>query len=154
MFWNKFWVYFLISVVPIENIFIQGNLFENVVCKMPNIWSRLSAKNYTATFPLAHWGRETHICIGNLAIIGSDNGLSPGQRQAIIWTNNGLLLLGSLGTHFNEIWNRIQQISLKKIHLKMSSEKCLPSCLGLNVLTHCGLVTPYGNRDLRQHWLR
>ena len=32
---------------------------------------------------LTHWGRVTHICIGNLTIIGSDNGLSPGRRQAI-----------------------------------------------------------------------
>ena len=29
----------------------------------------------------------THICVGYLIIIGSDNGLSPGRRQAIIWTN-------------------------------------------------------------------
>ena len=35
---------------------------------------------------LIHWGRVTHICIGNLTIIGSDNDLSPGRRQAIIWT--------------------------------------------------------------------
>ena len=34
--------------------------------------------------PLTHWGRATHICVGNLTIIGSDNGLSPGRRQAII----------------------------------------------------------------------
>ena len=33
---------------------------------------------------LTHWGRVTHICVGNLTIIGSDNGLSPGRRQAII----------------------------------------------------------------------
>ena len=26
----------------------------------------------------------THICVGKLIIIGSDNGLSPGRRQAII----------------------------------------------------------------------
>ena len=26
---------------------------------------------------LTHWGRVTHICVGNLTIIGSDNGLSP-----------------------------------------------------------------------------
>ena len=34
-----------------------------------------------------------HICNGNLAIIDSDsdNGLSHGQRQAIIWTNAGIL---------------------------------------------------------------
>ena len=28
----------------------------------------------------------THICVGNLAIIGSDNGLSLGRRQLVIWT--------------------------------------------------------------------
>ena len=36
-----------------------------------------------------HRGRVTHICVGNLTIIGSDNGLSPGRRQAIAWTNDG-----------------------------------------------------------------
>ena len=29
---------------------------------------------------LTHWGRVTHICIGKLTIIGSDNGLLPGRR--------------------------------------------------------------------------
>ena len=33
---------------------------------------------------LTHWGRGTHICVGKLIIIGSDNGLSPGWFQAII----------------------------------------------------------------------
>ena len=33
---------------------------------------------------LTHWGRVTHICVDKLTINGSDNGLSPGQRQAII----------------------------------------------------------------------
>ena len=45
----------------------------------------------------------THICVGNLTIIGSDNGLSPGRRQAIILTNAGILLIGPLGTNFSEI---------------------------------------------------
>ena len=35
---------------------------------------------------LTHWGRMTHICGSKLTIIGSDNGLSPGRRQAIILT--------------------------------------------------------------------
>ena len=35
---------------------------------------------------LTHWGRVTHIRISNVTIIGSDNGLSPGRCQAIIWT--------------------------------------------------------------------
>ena len=52
---------------------------------------------------LTHWGRVTHICVANLTIIGSDNSLSPGRRQAIIWTNARILLIGPLGTNFSEI---------------------------------------------------
>ena len=33
----------------------------------------------------------TQICLSKLTIIGSDDGLSPGRRQAIIRTNAGLL---------------------------------------------------------------
>ena len=73
--------------------------------------------------------------IGNLTIIGSDNGLSPGQRQAIIWTNAGILLIGPLGTNFNEILFEIRKFSSKKMNLKMSSAKWRPFCLCLNVLT-------------------
>ena len=40
----------------------------------------------------------THIYISNLTIIGSDNGLSPERRQAIIWTSAGILLIEPLGT--------------------------------------------------------
>ena len=72
---------------------------------------------------ITHWGRVTHICIGNLTIIGSDNGLSPGRRQAITWTNVGLLLIGPLGTNFSEMLIEIHTFSIKKIHLKMSSGK-------------------------------
>ena len=39
----------------------------------------------------------------NLAIIDSDNGFLPGQRQTIIWTNSGILLIAPLGTNFSEI---------------------------------------------------
>ena len=52
---------------------------------------------------LTHWGRVTHICVGGLTIIGSDNGLSLGRRQAIIWANAGMLLIGPLGTGFREM---------------------------------------------------
>ena len=76
----------------------------------------------------------THICVGKLTIIGSDNGLSPQRRQAIIWTNAGILLIGPLGTNFSEILIEIQTFSLKTIRLKMSSTKCCSFRLGLNVL--------------------
>ena len=49
-----------------------------------------------------------HICMSKLTIIGSDNGLPPGRRQAIIWTNAKLLLIGPLGTNFIEILIEIQ----------------------------------------------
>ena len=45
----------------------------------------------------------THICVNKLTIIGSDIGLSPGRRQAIIRTNAGILLIGPLGTNLSEI---------------------------------------------------
>ena len=81
-----------------------------------------------------HWDRVTHICVDNITIIGSDNGLSPGRRQAIIWTNAAILLIRPLGTNFSEILIGNQTFSFKKIHLKMSSAKWRPFCLGLNVL--------------------
>ena len=91
---------------------------------------------------LTHWGRMTHICVGNLTIIGPDNGLSPGRRQAIIWTNAGILLIGPWGTNFNEILIGIHTFSFKKIYLKMSSAKWRPFCLGLNVLIPCCKMAP------------
>ena len=83
---------------------------------------------------LTHWGRETHICVSKLTSIVSDNGLSPGRRQAIIWTNAGILLIGPLGTNSREILIRIRTFWFIKTHLKMSSGKWRPFCLGLNVL--------------------
>ena len=83
---------------------------------------------------LTHWGRVTYICVSKLTIIVSDNGLSPGRRQAIICTNAGMLLIGPLGTNFNETSIEIHTFSLKIIHLKISSGKWRPFCLGLNVL--------------------
>ena len=83
---------------------------------------------------LTHWGRETHICVGKLTIIASDNGLSPGRRQAIIWTNAGILLIGPLGRNVSEISIVIQTFSFKKMNLSMSFAKWRPFCLGLNVL--------------------
>ena len=73
-----------------------------------------------------HWGRVTHMCVGNVAIIGSDNGLSPGRRQAIIRTNAGILLKGPLGTNFSELLIEILIFSFAKMRLKVSSAKRRP----------------------------
>ena len=85
----------------------------------------------------------THIYLGNLTIIGSGNGLLPGQRQAIIWTKAGILLLRNLQTNLSEILIKIHTFSFKKMHLKMSSVKWRRFCLGLNVLIDSQKDTPY-----------
>ena len=57
---------------------------------------------------------EWHIYASvNYTIMGSDNGLSPGRRQAIIGTNAGILLIGPLRTNFSEIVIEIKIISLR-----------------------------------------
>ena len=76
----------------------------------------------------------THICVSKITLIASDNGLSPGRHQAIIWNNDGILLIWPLETSFSEILIEIHSFSFKKMHLKMSSGKWRPFCLGLNVL--------------------
>ena len=50
-----------------------------------------------------------------LTIICSDNGLSPGRRQAIIRTNTGTLFIEPLGTKL--ILIEIHKFSFKKMHL-------------------------------------
>ena len=70
----------------------------------------------------------------NRVIIGSDNGLSPVRRQAIIATNAGIMLMGPLGTNFSEILIGIQTFSFNKLHLKTSSAKWRIFCLGPNEL--------------------
>ena len=58
---------------------------------------------------LTHWGRVTYICVGKSTIIGSDKGFAFAfaRRQAISYTNAGILLIGPLGTNFSEIWIEI-----------------------------------------------
>ena len=86
---------------------------------------------------LTHWGRVTHKCVSKLTIIGSDNGLSPDRRQAIIWTNVGLLLIRPLGKNFSEILIEILTFSFKKMRLKMSSVKRRPFCLSCDNSNIC-----------------
>ena len=83
---------------------------------------------------LTRWSRVMHMCIGNLASIGSDNGLSPGRRQAIMWTNARILLNWHTGTIFRELLMEILTVSFRKMRLKGSFAKWRPCCLDFNVL--------------------
>ena len=109
-----------------------GHGFHWILIHVDKIWSQVKWGKYASY--LTHWGRMMDICISNVTIIGSDNGLSPARHQAIIWTNAGILLIGPLGTKFSEILIEILSFSFKQIHLKVSSAKWLnvlsrPQCV-------------------------
>ena len=111
---------------------------EKVLFKMSTVCSDLNVFNLFSTskgYKLTHWGRVMHICVSKLTIIGSEKGLLPGRRQAIFWTNAGILLIAPLGLNFREILIEIPTFSFKKMHLKMSSAKTAAICLVLDVLT-------------------
>ena len=81
-----------------------------------------------------------------LTIIASDNGLPPSRRQAIIWTNAGILLIRHQETNFSEILIEIHTFSFKKMYLKISSAKRRPFWLGLNVLNmYTGVLLIFNN---------
>ena len=77
----------------------------------------------------------------NYTIFGSDNGLSPGRRQAITWPNAGILLIGPLGTNFSEIFIEIKTFSLTNLYLKVSSAKVAA------ILSRPRCVKPKTNHD-------
>ena len=83
-----------------------------------------------------------------LTIIGSDNGLSPGRRQAIIWTNAGILWIRTFGTNFSEISGKIHSFSFSK----MSSAKWRLFGLGLNELKHGVKMSIENNGVIVQTW--
>ena len=97
----------------------------------------------------------TNICVGNLTTrIGSDSGLLPGRRQAIISTDAGILLIAPSGIYFSEILIKIHTFSFKKMYLKMLSGRWRPFCLGFHVLTILGQVTHLYIVGLCRHWFR
>ena len=83
----------------------------------------------------------THICVSKLTITGSDDGLSPGWRQVIIWTNTGILLIGPLRTNFSE--NLIEiltfwftKMRLKSVVCEMTAILSRPQCVKLSLSGH------------------
>ena len=113
MQWNCIWLLLILHIVTHQILYAV----HFCLCYAYNLFVTMK----WIMGSLTHWGRVTQICVGKLIIIGSDNGLSPGRRQAIIWTNAGILLIWPLGTNFSEISIDIQTFSFKKIHFKMSS---------------------------------
>ena len=81
-----------IAVEPLGYInlfFLCPNGFKMLIIMQ----KKYAMKQPRLFFSLNHWRQVTHICVSNLSTIGSDNGLLPGQYQAIIHTNAGILLI-------------------------------------------------------------
>ena len=91
---------------------------------------------------LTHWGWVMHICISKLTTTGSNNGSSPSQHQAIIWTNTEILLTRPLRTNSSEMLIKIYTFSFKKMHLKMSKCK-LTIIMSRSQCVTCIEVYPY-----------
>ena len=107
---------------------------------------------------------DAYICVSKQTIIGSDNGLSSG------WCH----VNGNFSNKFqwNLNWNLYILIHDRKClwngcHFVLAAMRyqatnhwwevllwCYMVLLSHSDLTHCGLVTSYGDRDLGQHWLR
>ena len=115
------------------------NVYQKYITMLPGVNSLAvgecgnNFKNVISRLVLTHWGRVTHICISRLTIIGSDNGLSPGWCQAIIWTDAGILLIGPLGTNFSEILVGIhiffQKNALEDVVCVIVSISSQPQCV-------------------------
>ena len=119
---------------PLQLIFLPHGYCSHFLCLLNTLDHNFQGSCIMISIYLTHWGRVTHICVRKITITGSDNGLAPERRQAIIWTSAGTLLIGPLGTNFSEMLIGIQTFSFKKMHSKMLSAKWHPFCLGLNVL--------------------
>ena len=86
------------------------------------------------------WNVSTHLPLYriyasvNWVRIRSGNGLSPIRRQVIICINAGSLCIGPVGTNFIENLIKIQNFSVTKMHMKISSAKWWPFCVGVDKL--------------------
>ena len=87
---------------------------------------------------LIHWGRVTYMR-QKLTIIGSDNGLPPGRRQATIWTWNIINL--TLRNKFQWNLNRnshifIQENAIEHVVWKMVAIWSRPHCVNVTFEAH------------------
>ena len=76
---------------------------------------------------------DAFMCISKLTIIGSVNGLSLRQQQAIIWSSAGISLIGHLGTNVSEILIKIhisiQENAFENVFWKIIAISSQPQCI-------------------------
>ena len=78
-----------------------------------------------------------HICVSKLIIIGSDNSLSSGRNQAIMWINAEMLLIRTLETNFSEISEFIifiQENAFENVVCEMVAALCQTQCVNVVII--------------------
>ena len=76
----------------------------------------------------------THIRVGKITIIGSNNRLSPGRHLVIIWINVGISLIGPLRTKFSEILIFVQENVFKNVTCELASILFPSQCVKFRIL--------------------
>ena len=111
---------------------------------MDNLRNAVHPKMYAYNLCLTHLPLELLICVSESGQhwYGSENGLLPIRRQAIISTNTVLLSIRPLGTNFSENLIIMKNFSFTKMHLKTSSAKWRSFCPGGYelIMSSCGLI--------------
>ena len=110
-----------------------GIKLNHVIKGAPGYWDPGFLRHQAICKHITHWGQMTHICVDKLTIIGSDNGLAPRRRQAIIWTSSWNIanwtLANKLQRHF--YWNSnifIQENAFENVVCQMAAILSRPQC--------------------------
>ena len=123
-------------LVEINHVCI--NSFKHSNAKWCHRSGSIYRRRWSVTFALdifnnkwipSRWDRVAHICVSKLTIIDSDDGLSPGRRQAIFWTNAGILLMGHLGNSNRKSYFFFKKIHFKNVVWKMAAILSRPQCV-------------------------
>ena len=119
--------------------------FHISACMCYKIIFRMSLRNYNQ-LKFVKTGTVKGILIihhpdsYNSIIIGSDNGLSSGRHQVIIWTNFWNITDWTLWNKVQWNFKRNSNIFIQENVFKMSSEKRRPFCLGFNTACFINVV--------------
>ena len=89
--------------------------------------------SHMSNVALTHWGRVTYLCVNKLTIIGSDNGFVAWPVPSHYISQRWNIVHWTLSNKLHWKVNRNSLVFIQE-HMRMSSGKCWPFCLGPNVL--------------------
>ena len=99
-------------VVMLLSSNMSVSIYENTMCRSKNIslTSRWKMQIYSNLIEIAARAAQSVYLGYQRNSLRPNDGLSPIRRQAIIWTNAGILLIWPLGTNFSEIFIEIYAV--------------------------------------------